>query len=202
MAKSEAYAVFAVFFGVVFVVESSVPSQGDSAARITKSATSATIGSPEKTGRFLAETETKSIAMPFKAALLALIFLATGANAAGSRMAQADIEQAFRGVTLDGIYYDGSFFSETYFEDGTIRYHDAFGADSGDWSVRDNMFCTFYDGQQGACFFVVREGKNCFTFYEPVKAPDGTMKPRDDWTSRGWNRQEEATCSKAPEAVI
>jgi hypothetical protein len=202
MARSEAYAVFAVFFGVVFVVESRVPSRGDSAARITKSVEGATIGSPGKTARFLAETETKSIAMPYKAAFLALIFLVSGAEAAGSRMAEADIEQAFRGVTLDGVYYDGSFFSETYFEDGTIRYHDAFGADSGDWSVRENMFCTFYDGQQGACFFVVREGKNCFTFYEPVKAPDGTMKPREDWTSRGWNRQEEATCSEAPEAVI
>jgi hypothetical protein len=119
--------------------------------------------------------------MPYKAAFAALIILVSGAEAAGSRLAEADIEQAFRGVTLDGVYYDGSFFSETYFEDGTIRYHDAFGADSGDWSVRENMFCTFY---------------------EPVKAPDGTVKPRDDWTSRGWNRQAEATCSKPPEAVI
>jgi hypothetical protein len=191
---------------VVFVVDSGVPSQGDSAARITESVEGATIGSPGKTARFLAETETKSIAMPYKTAFAALIILVPilvlGANAAGSRMAEADIEQAFRGVTLDGVYYDGSFFSETYFEDGTIRYHDAFGADSGDWSVRENMFCTFYDGQQGACFFVVREGTNCFTFFEPVKAPDGSVKPRDDWTSRGWNRQAEATCSKPPEAVI
>jgi hypothetical protein len=140
--------------------------------------------------------------MGLKAAIATLIVLISGAGAAGPGMVDADIEKAFRGVTLDGVYYDGTFFSETYFDDGTIRYHDALGADSGDWSVRENMFCTFYEGQQGACFFVIREGKNCFTFFEPVAGPDGKSVPRPDWTSRGWNRQEEATCSKPPEAVI
>ncbi len=140
--------------------------------------------------------------MHWKTATAALLFLVSGAQATGSRMADGDIDKAFRGVTLDGVYHDGTFFSETYFEDGTIRYHDAQGADSGDWSVRENMFCTFYEGQQGACFFVVRDGKNCFTFFEPVAGPDGKSVPREDWTSRGWNRQEEATCVKPPEAII
>ncbi len=140
--------------------------------------------------------------MLLKAACASLLLLVSGTEAALPLMAAADIEKAFRGVTLDGIYYDGSFFSETYFEDGTIRYHDAVGADSGDWSVSEDMFCTFYADQQGACFVVVRDGKNCFTFYETDNQPDGTAKPRPDWTSRGWNRNEEATCTTAPEAVI
>jgi hypothetical protein len=121
---------------------------------------------------------------------------------AGQSMVASDIEATFRGITLDGVYNDGTFFSETYFEDGTIRYHDAAGADSGEWSVQDNMFCTFYEEQQGACFFVVRDGRNCFTFYEPTRAPDGRKIPRQIWTSRGWDRRDGATCAKPPEAVI
>ena len=48
----------------------------------------------------------------------------------------------------------------------SIRYHDVNGADSGEWSVKDDTFCTFYEGQEGACFFVERDGANCFTFFE------------------------------------
>ena len=117
-------------------------------------------------------------------------------------MLAPEIEKAFAGMTLDGIYNDGSFFSETYFDDRSIRYHDALGADSGDWSVREDMFCTFYEEQQGACFFVIRDGKNCFTFFEPMIGDDGKMVPREIWTSRGWNRRSPSTCDKPPEAVI
>jgi hypothetical protein len=137
----------------------------------------------------------------FVTMLTALTLTALGALA-GQSMVASEIETTFRGITLDGVYNDGTFFSETYFEDGTIRYHDAGGADSGEWSVKDNMFCTFYKEQQGACFFVVRDGRNCFTFFEPIPSPDGKMVPRDLWTSRGWNRRDGATCARPPEAVI
>jgi hypothetical protein len=136
------------------------------------------------------------------ASLGIILGLAPVGASSGQSMADRDIETAFRGITMDGIYNDGTFFSETYFEDGTIRYHDAYGADSGDWSVREGMFCTFYESQQGACFFVERDGENCFTFFEPVKGPDGNTIKREQWTSRGWNRSEEATCTRPPEAVI
>jgi hypothetical protein len=136
------------------------------------------------------------------APLAAAIALAASAVEAGWTMAAPEIEAAFRGITLDGVYNDGSFFTETYFDDGSIRYRDAAGADSGDWSVQGNMFCTFYEMQLGSCFFVVREGDNCFTFFEPVRGPGGEIVPRESWTSRGWNRKHAATCIKPPEAVI
>lgn len=138
----------------------------------------------------------------FLALLAVMIIPASSAVEAGRTMAASEIETTFRGITLDGVYNDGSFFTETYFDDGTIRYHDASGADSGDWSVQGNLFCTFYEMQIGSCFFVVREGDNCFTFFEPVRGPGGEIVPRESWTSRGWNRKHKATCIKPPEAVI
>jgi hypothetical protein len=155
-----------------------------------------------KTALLLAEREAKSIGLRAGLAIAAFLALGVIVAEAGQSMAAPDIEKTFRGVTLDGIYNDGTFFSETYFDDGSIRYHDAAGADSGDWSVRENLFCTFYKDQQGACFFVVREGPNCFVFYEPVRGADGGLAPRETWTSRGWRRETDATCSSPPEAVI
>lgn len=139
--------------------------------------------------------------LDLRAAVLASIVFGAASAEAGRSMAGAEIERAFRGITLDGVYQDGSFFSETYFDDGSISYRDAEGIDSGDWSVENDLFCTFYVAQQGACFFVVREGVNCFTFFESERGFDGSI-PRETWTSRGWNRHEEATCVKPPEAVL
>jgi hypothetical protein len=155
-----------------------------------------------KTALFLAEPGGKSIGLRVGSAVAAIITLTVIAAEAGQSMVSPEIEGTFRGMTLDGIYNDGTFFSETYFDDGSIRYHDAAGADSGDWSVQEDMFCTFYEAQQGACFFVVREGPNCFIFFEPVRGDDGRVVPRETWTSRGWNRSSAATCAKPPEAVI
>jgi hypothetical protein len=124
------------------------------------------------------------------------------AGAAGERLFGFEMAKAFSGITLDGIYDDGSFFSETYFEDGSIRYHDVHGADSGQWSVEGDTFCTFYDSQQGACFFVEKDGDNCFSFYEAVEGADGKLEPNETWTSRGWNRQADPTCPTPPEAEI
>ncbi|HZP21100.1 MAG TPA: hypothetical protein VFB16_12935 [Bauldia sp.] len=134
-------------------------------------------------------------------ALAALGLCLAAIASAGERMDAASIEETFRGMTLDGVYKDGSFFSETYNEDGTIRYHDSNGADSGDWSVKGNTFCTFYEGQDGACFYVERDGSNCFTFFAAINQ-DGTLAGEKDYASRGWNREKPSTCPKAPEASI
>lgn len=131
--------------------------------------------------------------------MLACLAAAT-ASVAGERMAAQDLDKALAGITLDGIYFDGTFFTETYHEDQTIRYWDANGADSGRWSVRDGLFCTFYESLQGACFLVERDGDNCFTFFE-MDADNPTM-PRKEWTSRGWNRAKPATCPTAPQLSI
>jgi len=135
-----------------------------------------------------------------------LVFLAAALAAAipaaaGERMAADEIEKALSGITLDGVYANGTFFSESYNADGTIRYHDPDGADSGEWSVQDGRFCTFYESAQGACFFVERDGANCFTFYEGDGEGEDA-KPKADWTSRGWNRDLPPTCPKAPEVQL
>lgn len=139
--------------------------------------------------------------------LLALVLTvpllsAAPAASAGQRVFGFEMEKAFAGFTFDGIYDDGSFFSETYYEDGSLRYHDVNGADSGEWSIEGDTFCTFYEAAQGACFFVERDGENCFTFFEAVEGDGGGMKPSDTWTSRAWNRDSDSTCVTPPEAEI
>lgn len=138
---------------------------------------------------------------PLASAIL-LIFAQPLTAAAAERMFGFEMERAFSGHTFDGIYDDGAFFSETYFEDGSIRYHDIDGADSGQWTVEGDTFCTFYEGAQGACFFVEREGANCFTFYEAVEGNDGSLSPSRTWTSRAWNRKSGSTCTTPPGAEI
>jgi hypothetical protein len=133
---------------------------------------------------------------------VAALFLAfaAGPAAGGERMSEADIEATLGGATLDGIYFDGSYFTEAYHEDGTIRYWDAVSADSGEWSVEHDQFCTFYQGQEGACFTVERDGTNCFTFFE--KNPDTGAIDEKKWTSRGWIRGHDNTCPDVPEAKL
>ena len=128
-----------------------------------------------------------------------LLGLASQASLASQRVPESEIGTIFSGVTLDGIYLSGAFFSETYNDDGTVRYHDVDGSDSGQWSVRDGKFCTFYESQQGACFFVERDGANCFTFFVPEETGGPKAGPAKDWTSRGWDRRKPSTCPTAPE---
>ena len=135
-------------------------------------------------------------------ALALLAALAATPAGAGERVAEADIADLLSGVTLDGIYNNGAFFSETYKEDGSVRYHDMDGADTGQWSVKDGKFCTFYESQEGACFFVERDGGNCFTFYVPDEKGGPDAGPAKQWTSRGWDRRKPSTCPTAPEIQL
>ena len=139
-----------------------------------------------------------------KVGRLALLLLAVSAQPAlaGEQMKGGDIAAALSGITLDGIYNDRSYFTETYNDDGSIRYHDTRRSDTGQWSVKGDTFCTFYEEQSGACFYVVRDGENCFTFHEAVEGTDGKLGPRETWTSRGWNRAARDTCPTRPETEI
>jgi hypothetical protein len=134
--------------------------------------------------------------------VIAIALVPSAEASGGQRMVSEEIAKALTGITLDGIYQDGLFFSETYFEDGLIRYHDVHGADSGEWLVEDDTFCTFYETQSGACFYVERDGDNCFTFFEAIEDDDGKTHPAPQWTSRGWNRDMDQTCPTPPEAEI
>jgi hypothetical protein len=133
---------------------------------------------------------------------LALAALPAPAMPAEAILGNDDLTRTFSGMTLDGVYKDGGFFSETYRPDGTINYLDANGRNDGNWSVKDGAFCTFYREQQGSCFFVRQEGANCFAFFEPKTGPGGTKVPRDDWTSRGWNRASPSTCTEPRQGTI
>ena len=130
------------------------------------------------------------------------LIAANGRAVATDHLLGFEIRHALGGITLDGIYPTGAFFSETYGEDGTIHYHDADGADKGDWSVRGDTFCTFYHRQGGGCFYVVSHGANCFTFHRPAEDKTGRRAPRADWSAEGWNRDRPATCPKSPEVGI
>jgi hypothetical protein len=136
------------------------------------------------------------------AGAVAATLLAAPPVTAGERVAEGDIANLLSGVTLDGIYNNGAFFTETYNTDGSVRYHDVDGSDSGQWSVRDGKFCTFYESQEGACFFVERDGDNCFTFYVPDDKGGPNAGPAKDWTSRGWDRNKPSTCPTAPEIQL
>ncbi len=138
---------------------------------------------------------------PLRMAIAAAVVLAASPVAmAQDRMGAEDLEAMLDGITLDGIYANGTYFTEAYHDDHTIRYWDANGADSGEWSIENGLFCTFYDSQQGACFAVQRDGDNCFSFFEMDRNdPTG---PLANWNSRGWNRARQSTCPSAPEVSL
>ena len=172
---------------------------------VAKSKVREVMGSPNETALLLREWSMKSTDRRAgrRAAMAALsLALWTGSIAlAGETVNARDLEKTFKGMTLDGVYYNSAYFTEVYREDGSIRYSDANGADSGKWSVKNGQFCTFYEGQEGACFTVEKDGANCFTFFE--KDPDTGQIDRDKWTSRGWDRAKgKATCPTAPEVEI
>jgi hypothetical protein len=135
---------------------------------------------------------------PLVAVMLAALVAVPAA--AGEAMTEAEITATLSGATLDGVYFNHVYFTEAYHDDGTIRYWDAVAADSGEWSVQDGQFCTFYEGQEGACFTVERDGANCFTFYEKNR-DSGAIDPKK-WTSRGWIRGHDNTCPEAPTAAL
>lgn len=108
-----------------------------------------------------------------------------------------EIISLFAGVTITGAYADATPFRESYAAEGTLSYWDPRGPAAGQWSVVNNLFCTFYDSLAGGCFRIEQVGANCFDFYaaasseqEAATTPD--QKPR--YTARGSIAGKPSTC--------
>ena len=130
----------------------------------------------------------------------ALFFVASpaiGQQAAGgtaSRMTGTEIFSTFGGMTMTGNYGNGINFTESYHPDGSITYSDDDGSDNGRWFTRGDLFCTFYDTYNGACYAVRQSGPNCFEYYTEEEE-DGTSHAYEGaWNSVGWDRSKETTC--------
>jgi len=108
----------------------------------------------------------------------------------------------FDSKTVAGAYADGLAFRETYMSGGGIGYWDPRGTATGQWSVVNNLFCTFYDSMAGACFRIERVSANCFDYFaaadteEQALAPDAT--PR--YTARGSIKGQASTCPEELQA--
>src|SRR4051812_11016847 len=92
--------------------------------------------------------------------VLLLVSLLANAALAVEHLHGFEIRRLLSGITLDGVYRGGAFFSETYNEDGTLRYRDGSSADTGRWEAATDLFCTYYEHQQGGCFYVASDGSN------------------------------------------
>lgn len=112
-----------------------------------------------------------------------------------------ELTATFAGKTFRGAYQDGIGWREAYLSDGRVDYEDDFRAAAGDWSVRDDWLCTFYDnGLGGGCFAVIRRSANCFDFYVIDLAENrpavgwAAVHDRLSWTARGSRSDQPRTC--------
>ena len=145
--------------------------------------------------------------MKAAASVLLVLLAATSATATEThrgRVAGDDLMVLFTGKSWEGIYADGDWWEESYFVSGRLSYSDADHAMAGgDWFVRDDLICTYYDdGLNGACFVTVRRSENCFDFY-PV--PEGGTEPEApaadiaagySWSAQGSRADRPSTCPK------
>lgn len=107
-----------------------------------------------------------------------------------------DIIATLEGKTVVGAYANNLAFHEAYEEGGGIVYWDPRGSATGHWSIVNNLFCTFYDNMQGACFRVERIGANCFDYYSVADTPEAAQKPQEKstYTARGAIAGQPSTC--------
>lgn len=86
------------------------------------------------------------------------------------------LEEELGGQTIKGYYLaDKVNFVEVYVTGGRIAYKDDLKADAGRWSVRDKLFCTFYDQITGGCWYVVKHSANCFEFHRETDHDPATV---------------------------
>ena len=150
-------------------------------------------------------------------ALAVLCVLPTGSHAVeslgellGGPMDDAALKGAFSGRSLEGVYSDATAWSEAYGADGRLFYRDRNGQSPGDWSVRNDRFCTFYPASgelTGGCFLVARRGDNCFDFYSVGPASEPGVSSEDlrtglNWTARGWYVEAEPTCPEDKRQIV
>ena len=140
------------------------------------------------------------------AALLAMALMPTDGFAVSEplagRLTGDALTATFAGRIFRGAYQDGTGWREAYLVDGRVDYEDDFRAAAGDWFVRDDLLCTFYDNDlTGGCFVVMRRSANCFDFYAVDLSDDAPVAGWDavrggfGWTAQG-NRSDQApTCA-------
>lgn len=114
-----------------------------------------------------------------------------------SRMSGQEISAAFSGMTMTGNYGNGVNFTETYRPGGAIDYQDDQGSDSGRWFVRGNLFCTFYDSSEGACYSVRRSAGNCYEYFTEEDESGTAHENAGNWNSVGWDRKKPSECDLA-----
>lgn len=108
-----------------------------------------------------------------------------------------EIIAAFEGKTVSGVYADGTAVRETYLLGGAITYWDPFyGSRTGQWSVVNNQFCTFYDGMTGGCFRIERVSENCFDYLAQAASEQEALAPKEKprYTARAFIEGKPSTC--------
>jgi hypothetical protein len=105
--------------------------------------------------------------------------LATEKPKAPVAMDGPSIIKAFEGKALKGVYADGTPVQETYLVGGKIDYWDAMRVSTGNWSVVNNLLCTFYDSAEmsGACFRVEQVSANCFDYLALANSETEALAP-------------------------
>lgn len=134
------------------------------------------------------------------AALFVFAWPALGQQASGApatRMTGPEISSAFSGMTMTGNYGNGVNFTETYHSGGAIDYWDDQGTDTGRWFVRGNLFCTFYDASEGACYSVRRSAGNCYEYFTEEDEAGSAHENAGNWNSVGWDREKPSECDLA-----
>jgi len=106
------------------------------------------------------------------------------------------IISAFEGNIVVGAYADGLAFRETYAAGGGISYWDPRSSAIGTWSVVNNLFCTFYENMEGACFRIEQIGANCFDFLAAADTQEQALTPHSNprYTARGYVIGRTQTC--------
>ena len=84
--------------------------------------------------------------------------------------------------SIEGYYTgDKVHFVEIYLTGGRLSYKADNAADTGDWTISGDTFCTMYDHIGGACWYVVKRSSKCYQFY-PASAV-GSDPAVDEFTN-------------------
>ena len=126
--------------------------------------------------------------------LVAAPALAQNAKGKAPLLSGAEISSVMNGMTMTGNYGNGVKFTETYHPDGSIDYSDDQGSDTGRWFTRGDLFCTFYNNYDGACFAVRQSGPNCFEYYTEQEEDGSIHAYEGAWNSVGWDISKDSTC--------
>ena len=140
----------------------------------------------------------------FSALLTGFVFVQSG-NVVGQtdktlyRLSEAQILSEITGKTFEGIYTrDGVSFSEIYKSNGELDYRDERETLSGQWVIKNGLFCNLYTKPVGGCFALYRTGPNCVISYSapdetrPYTPPAGTIPG-----VRMWDSSKASTCPDA-----